>query len=85
MFTTGETYHDLGGDYYARPHPERATKRLVPNSKRSDTTSPSNRCLNPDAFPIRVRCRQSDDLGDKVEGLVRLAIVSTTLLRPAGS
>jgi transposase len=29
MFTTGETYHDLGGDYFARRNPERATKRLV--------------------------------------------------------
>jgi len=29
MFTTGETYHDLGGDYYTRRNPERATKRLV--------------------------------------------------------
>jgi transposase len=29
MFTTGETYHDLGGDYFARRDPERATKRLI--------------------------------------------------------
>src|SRR3954463_5922673 len=29
MFTTGETYHDLGGDYFQRRDPERATKRLV--------------------------------------------------------
>ena len=29
MFTTGQTYHDLGGDYYARRDPERATKRLI--------------------------------------------------------
>jgi transposase len=29
MFTTGETYRDLGGDYYHRRDPERATKRLV--------------------------------------------------------
>jgi transposase len=29
MFTNGETYHDLGGDYFARRDPERATKRLV--------------------------------------------------------
>ncbi len=29
MFTTGETYRDLGGDYYARRDPERHTKRLV--------------------------------------------------------
>ncbi len=29
MFTTGETYHDLGGDYYQRRDPARATKRLV--------------------------------------------------------
>ncbi len=28
MFTTGETYRDLGGDYFARRDPERATKRL---------------------------------------------------------
>jgi len=29
MFTTGETYHELGGDYFNRRDPERATKRLV--------------------------------------------------------
>jgi transposase len=29
MFTTGETYHDLGGDYFQRRDPERATRRLV--------------------------------------------------------
>ena len=29
MFTTGETYHDLGGDYFQRRDPERHTKRLV--------------------------------------------------------
>jgi transposase len=29
MFTTGETYRDLGGDYFQRRDPERATKRLV--------------------------------------------------------
>jgi transposase len=29
MFTTGETYRDLGGDYYQRRDPERATKRLI--------------------------------------------------------
>ena len=29
MFTTGETYRELGGDYFARRDPERATKRLI--------------------------------------------------------
>jgi transposase len=29
MFTTGETYRDLGGDYFARRDPARATRRLV--------------------------------------------------------
>ncbi len=29
MFTTGETYRDLGGDYFQRRDPQRATKRLV--------------------------------------------------------
>ena len=29
MFTTGETYRELGGDYYARRDPERLTRRLV--------------------------------------------------------
>jgi transposase len=29
MFATGETYRDLGGDYFQRRNPERATKRLV--------------------------------------------------------
>ena len=29
MLTTGETYRDLGGDYYPRHDPDRHTKRLV--------------------------------------------------------
>lgn len=29
MFTNGEFYRDLGGDYFAKRDPERATKRLV--------------------------------------------------------
>jgi transposase len=29
MFTNGETYRDLGGDYFQRRDPARATKRLV--------------------------------------------------------
>lgn len=29
MFTTGETYRDLGGGYFQRRDPDRATKRLV--------------------------------------------------------
>jgi transposase len=29
MFTTGETYRDLGGDYFQRRDPERHTRRLV--------------------------------------------------------
>ena len=29
MFTTGQTYNDLGGDYFQRRDPERHTKRLV--------------------------------------------------------
>ncbi len=29
MFTNGELYNDLGGDYFARRDPERATRRLV--------------------------------------------------------
>jgi transposase len=29
MFTTGETYRDLGGDYFQRRDPERHTKRLA--------------------------------------------------------
>jgi transposase len=29
MFTNGQTYHDLGGDYFQRRDPERATQRLV--------------------------------------------------------
>ena len=29
IFSTGETYRDLGGDYFQRRDPERATRRLV--------------------------------------------------------
>ena len=34
MLQTGELYNDLGGDYYARRHPERTTKRLVAQLER---------------------------------------------------
>ncbi len=29
MFTNGETYRELGGDYYQRREPERLTRRLI--------------------------------------------------------
>jgi hypothetical protein len=29
MLSTGELYHDLGGDYFRRRDPERATRHLV--------------------------------------------------------
>ena len=34
MFTTGELYHDLGGDYFRKRDPERQTKRLVAQLER---------------------------------------------------
>jgi transposase len=34
MFTTGETYRDLGGDYFTRRDPQRATRRLVAQLER---------------------------------------------------
>ena len=34
MLTTGESYRDLGGDYFTRRDPERATKRLVAQLER---------------------------------------------------
>jgi transposase len=34
MLSTGETYHDLGGDYYTRRDPERQTRRLVAQLER---------------------------------------------------
>jgi hypothetical protein len=34
MLTTGELYHDLGGDYFSRRDPERATRRLVAQLER---------------------------------------------------
>ena len=29
MLTTGELYSDLGGDYFIRQNPDRATRRLI--------------------------------------------------------
>jgi transposase len=34
MLSTGETYRDLGGDYFARRDPQRATRRLVAQLQR---------------------------------------------------
>ena len=38
MFTTGETYRDLGGDYYQRRDPTRQIKRLVAQLERLGQT-----------------------------------------------
>jgi transposase len=38
MFTTGETYRDLGGDYYQRRDPQRQIKRLVTQLERLGQT-----------------------------------------------
>ena len=54
MFTTGETYRDLGGDYYQRRDPERHTKRLLAQLQAlGHHVTLHNRRLNPGAFPIR--------------------------------
>jgi transposase len=29
MLSTGEVYHDLGGDYFRKRDPQRTTKRLI--------------------------------------------------------
>ncbi|MGC9974434.1 MAG: hypothetical protein ABSC36_03470 [Gaiellaceae bacterium] len=29
ILTTGELYHDLGGDYFTRLNPDKQTRRLV--------------------------------------------------------
>ncbi len=34
MLSTGEIYHDLGGDYFARRDPERTTRRLIAQLER---------------------------------------------------
>jgi transposase len=34
MLSTGETYRDLGGDYFINRDPERQTKRLVKQLER---------------------------------------------------
>jgi len=42
MLQTGELHRELGGDYYTRQNPDRTTKRLVRQLKRSATTSRSS-------------------------------------------
>jgi transposase len=34
MLTTGETYRDLGGDYFTNRDPERQTSRLIAQLQR---------------------------------------------------
>jgi hypothetical protein len=34
MLATGETYHDLGGDYFTNRDPERQTRRLLAQLER---------------------------------------------------
>jgi hypothetical protein len=47
MFTTGETYRELRGDYYQHRDPSAPPYGSSPNSTNSATLSPSNRrCLN---------------------------------------
>jgi transposase len=34
MLTTGEIYHDLGSDYFARRNPDKTAKRLIAQLER---------------------------------------------------
>ena len=55
MFTTGETYRELGGDYFQRRDPERAPKDSSPDSKNSVTPSSWNPpLLDPTVISHRV-------------------------------
>jgi hypothetical protein len=55
MFTTGEIYRELGGDYFQRRDPERITKRLVARLPRARTHRHprTSGCLTQNVFPIR--------------------------------
>jgi len=53
MFSTGETSRDLGGDYFARRDPQRATRRLVAQLERlghSVDRATSRRRVGPTGF-----------------------------------
>jgi transposase len=54
MFTTSETYRDLGGNYFTRRNPERHTNRLIAKLEAPGTPrhAPTSRRLIPTAFPI---------------------------------
>ena len=61
MLTTGELYHDLGGDYFRKRDPERQTKRLdrparTPRPQSHPRTPPGGRL--PNGNPPK-RCRTS--------------------------
>ena len=59
MFSTGEVYRELGGDYYRRRDPVRLTRRLVRQLEQlgHHVTLGRGRRLNTGAFPIRSRRR----------------------------
>jgi transposase len=48
MLSTGETYHDAGGDYFTRPDPDKQTSASSPSSRASATPS---RCRRPQLDP----------------------------------
>jgi transposase len=53
MFSTGETYRDLGGDYFQRRDPARATKRLISKLEalgHTVTLQPHPACAQPSIF-----------------------------------
>src|SRR4051794_37797201 len=57
MLSTGETYHDLAGDYSHQPRPQRQTRRLVAQLERlrHNVTLTEDAAQPERTFPLRTR------------------------------
>jgi len=67
MFTTDETYRDLGGDYFQKRDPRtghQTTRRQTPRA-RAHRHPRTSSCLTLNVFPIRSRRGSSAAAGDK--------------------
>jgi hypothetical protein len=51
MLSTGEVYHDLGGDYFRKRDPQRTTKRLIAQLESLGTKSSSRNYHRPPKPP----------------------------------
>ena len=86
MLTTGETYRELGADYFARRQsPVVRARKLTRQLEELATTSPSNRRLNPSPVSGGSSLQGVSSVGDSVTGRSRCQTSAGSRRAPPGS